>query len=299
MTLTRTLAAAACAVLLGSLATGSAGTAAVAAPAAACTMTVGSITSGGDIGYSDVTASAPVTARQGTGVHIFTPGIAKMSSTWTRNVGEPDGPMTAGEVLLNDTIYSAWYGPDPDGPVGISRRGTGFGTYIAMEHTSYWTSGARVADYRLRGDGVLYRWAYIPGDPHNGSVVSRYTGFSAVKTMALISETATYDTFLANTHGGALYTIRIPRDAALKPVVKKVRTSTWGAFDALVAEKCGAQSTLLTAIDKDTGSAYLYAVSHANGAATVINGLGKIPGTYKDPVYYLRTSTTTPPLFGE
>ena len=102
MTLTRTLAAAACAVLLGSLATGSAGTAAVAAPAAACAMTVGSITSGGDIGYSDVTASAPVTARQGTGVHIFTPGIAKMSSTWTRNVGEPDGPMTnVIEVCVN------------------------------------------------------------------------------------------------------------------------------------------------------------------------------------------------------
>ena len=28
--------------------------------------------------------------------------------------------------------------------------------------------------------------------------------------MALISETKTYDTFLANTRGGALYTIRIP-----------------------------------------------------------------------------------------
>ncbi|MFG1814747.1 hypothetical protein ACGFIF_13340 [Kribbella sp. NPDC049174] len=120
-----------------------------------------------------------------------------------------------------------------------------------------------------------------------------------MKTMALISETKTYDTFLANTHGGALYTIRIPRAAGQLPIVKKVRTSTWQSFEYLVAEKCGAQSTLLTAIDKNTGSAYLYAVSHANGASTVIKGLGKVPGTYNDPVYYLRTTEGVPPLFGE
>ncbi|MFI6675556.1 hypothetical protein [Kribbella sp. NPDC050470] len=293
MTLKRTLAVAAAAGLLGSFATASVST---AAPAAACTMTVGSITSGGDIGYSDVTATAPVTARQGTGVHIFSPGIAKISSTWTRNVGEPDGPVTTGEVLLNDTIYNAWYGPDPDGPVGMSRAGTGFGTYIVTERASYLASGPQLATYRLRGDGVLYRYAHR-WDGNPTSTVTRYTGFAAVKTMALISETKAYDTFLANTRGGALYTIRFPRTGA--PVVKKVRTSTWQTLEHLVAEKCGAQSTLLTAIDKDTGSAYLYAVGHANGTATVIKGLGKIPGTYKDPVYYLRTTETNPPLFGE
>jgi hypothetical protein len=117
--------------------------------------------------------------------------------------------------------------------------------------------------------------------------------------MTLISETATYDTFLANTKGGALYTIRIPATTPMKPVVKQVRSRTWQGFEHLVADKCGVQSTLLTGIDKDTGSAYLYAVSHANGTSTVIKGLGKVPGTYKDPVYYLNTAEGNAPLFGE
>jgi hypothetical protein len=51
-------------------------------------------------------------------------------------------------------------------------------------------------------------------------------------------------------------------------------------------------STLLTAIDKDTGTAYLYAMSHANGPSTVIKLLGKLPGTYTDPIYFLRTHGT-------
>ena len=262
-------------------------------------MTVGSITSGGDIGASAITASSPVTAQQSTGVHIFTPGIAKLSTTWTSRNQDNGYKLTSGEVLLNDSIYSAWYGTDPEGKpvVGMSNGQKGFGQSLVTESSTYQQGGSLAATYRLRGDGVLYRWAHR-WDGNPTSDVTRFTGFSAVKTMALISETATYDTFLANTHGGALYTIRIPRAAGQQPVVTKVRTSTWQSFENLVAERCGAQSTLLTAIDKDTGSAYLYAVSHANGASTVINGLGKVPGTYKDPVYYLRTTEAVAPLFG-
>lgn len=263
-------------------------------------MTVGSITPGGDIGYSNVTASSPITAKQGTGVHIFTPGIAKMSTTWTWRPNPPAGHLTSGEVLLNDAMYVAWYGIGDDGkPVtGIGSGEKGYGQYYVTESTNYVGSGQKEATYRLRNDGVLYRFKHEWGD-FPTYVVTRFTGFSAVKTMALISETKTYDTFLANTRGGALYTIRIPRAAGLKPIVKKVRTSTWQTFEKLVAERCGTQSTLLTAIDKDTGSAYLYAVGHANGTSTVIKGLGKVPGTYKDPVYYLKTTDAVAPLFGE
>ncbi|MFF0269242.1 hypothetical protein [Kribbella sp. NPDC004536] len=153
------------------------------------------------------------------------------------------------------------------------------------------------ARYGLDGaPGYLHRWVPDSKGVWHGETA---TGFSSVKTMALISETQTYDTFLANTRGGALYTIRIPRTSPLKPIVKKVRTSTWQTFESLVVEKCGAQSSLLTAIDKDTGSAYLYAVGHANGTSTVIRGLGKVPGTFKDPVYSLGTPEGQPPLFGE
>jgi hypothetical protein len=41
-----------------------------------------------------------------------------------------------------------------------------------------------------------------------------------------------------------------------------------------------------------SASAYLYAMSHANGPSTVIQSLGKLPGTYTDPIYFLRTHGT-------
>lgn len=305
MSLTRTFPVAASAVLLGALASGPVGTA-VAAPTgataitAACTMTVGSVTSGGDIGYSNITAGSPSTAQQGVGVHMFTPGITKMSTSWTYHRKQPSGHLTSGEVLLNTTLYSAWYGVDADGKavIGMSNAGKNFGGYTYAEQTSYLTTGRADYIYRLRADGVLYRferhWTSHPYD-----TVTRFNGFAAVKTMALISETKAHDTFLANTRGGALYTIRIPRAAGAQPIVTKIRTSTWQTFESLVAERCGSQSTLLTAIDKDTGAAYLYAVGHAKGASTLIKGLGKVPGTYKDPVYYLRTTSTVPPLYGD
>ena len=71
--------------------------------------------------------------------------------------------------------------------------------------------------------------------------------------MALISKSKTYDTFLANTRGGALYTIHIPMTAPMKPVVKLVRRSTWQGFEAMLAQNCG-KGTALVGIDKDTRS---------------------------------------------
>jgi hypothetical protein len=82
--------------------------------------------------------------------------------------------------------------------------------------------------------------------------------------------------------------VRVSGSMEGDPVVKRVRASTWQAFDALVAEKCGQYGTMLVGIDKDTQSAYAYAVGHANGTATVIQGLGKVPATFADPVYFRR-----------
>ena len=86
----------------------------------------------------------------------------------------------------------------------------------------------------------------------------------------------------------------------MKPVVKAVRTSTWQGFETL-AERCGQYGVLLLGIDKDTSSGYLYAVGHANGTSTVIKGLGKVPTTLSDPVYFRWTvaAFANPPLFGE
>jgi hypothetical protein len=153
--------------------------------------------------------------------------------------------------------------------------------------------------YSLRANGTLTRWDDKGGfgwtNPRSAG------GFAAVKTMTLISQTATYDSFLAITRGGALYTIRLPLTSAMKPIVKKVRDSTWQAFDTLIAEKCGQYGTLLLGIDKDTQSGYLYAVGHANGTATVIQGLGKVPATFADPVNFRHVTDprAAPLLFGE
>jgi hypothetical protein len=119
--------------------------------------------------------------------------------------------------------------------------------------------------------------------------------------MTLISQTRTYDTFLANTRGGALYTIHIPNTSPMKPVVKLVRRSTWQVFESLVAQRCGQSGTLVAGIDKDTKTGYLYAIGHGNGLATVIQNRGKIPVTLDDQVFFHWTNdndTVTPP-FGE
>ena len=117
--------------------------------------------------------------------------------------------------MLNSTLYYATYGHKADGTPtsSLTSQGAGWNGYRAIEDSFYWGATVRSARYALRGDGVLYRW------DGQTRVVSRYPGYSAVKTMALISE--------------------------------------------------------------------------------IIKGLGKVPGTYKDPVYYLNTAEGNPPLFGE
>jgi hypothetical protein len=104
---------------------------------------------------------------------------------------------------------------------------------------------------------------------------------------------------LVTTRGGALYTVRIPLSSPMKPIVKQVRGSTWQGFETLIASRCGQYGSLLLGIDKDTKSGYLYAVGHANGTATVIKSLGKVPATFGDPVDFRWSSYYDAPLFGE
>jgi hypothetical protein len=72
----------------------------------------------------------------------------------------------------------------------------------------------------------------------------------------------------------------------MKPIVTPVRTRTWQGFETLSAMACGKNGTLLLGIDKDTKTANLYAVGHANGLSTVIQSRGVVPGTFDDPVYF-------------
>jgi hypothetical protein len=175
--------------------------------------------------------------------------------------------------------------------------GGGWGDMRYFENSKYNAGGRLVRHnaYAVQGDKIL-RWT-LDGNVWRSK--QTFAGFTAVKTMALISQTATYDTFLANTYGGSLYTIRIPVSGV--PVVKVVRRSTWQGFETLVASNCGTQGTLLLGIDKETGAPYLYALGHANGTATVIQSVGKVNRTFTEPAYfrYYDDTQTYEQLFGE
>jgi hypothetical protein len=227
----------------------------------------------------------------------------RLSSSW---VIEPNvaGFDHYGKVVLGSAMYRAMYrSDDPAAGVRLTRIGGGWDAFTFYEESRYDEgagpgSQAHTFEYGLRKDGVLFRWRETGG---SWVATGSYPGFASVKTMALISQTRTYDTFLANTRGGALYTIRIPISSPIKPIVAKVRGSTWQGFEALVAERCGQYGTLLMGIDKDSKSGYLYAVGNANGTSTVINGLGKVPGVYNDPINYRWTGVAfaNPPLNGD
>lgn len=274
-------------------------------PTAACTVDVGSVTAAGDHTFNRITAGRPPTMtvvprRAATGV--YAPGQVRLSTTL---VNHPDGFGSAivGWVVQGAVLYRSSYSLDFNGglqePPLLIRVGGGWTNFKMVEEAEYveveHQPALRTTEYGLTNDGLLVRWRNLNG-------VWRKTGsgsgFESVKAMALISKTRTYDTFLANTRGGALYTIRISTAVPPTFVVKLVRRATWQAFEKLIAVKCGLYGTLLLGIDKDTNSGYLYAVGHGNGLSTVIQGLGKVQGSFPDPVDF-RWRFVFDPLNGE
>ncbi|MEV0287408.1 hypothetical protein AB0H36_25115 [Kribbella sp. NPDC050820] len=220
---------------------------------------------------------------------VYGPGQVRLSTTFLNERDIFSFTAVVGWVVQGDTLYRSGYGLDNVGqltdPPFLMRIGGGWTNYKFVEEAEYdeveHAPPIRTYEYGLRNDGLLMRWLNT-NDVWRRSLGG--VGFEAVKTMALISKTRTHDTFLATTRGGGLYTIRINVVPSFE--VKKVRASTWQVFETLLAAKCGLSGTLLLGIDKDTQSGYLYAVGHANGAATVIRSLGKVQGTFGDPVYF-------------
>jgi hypothetical protein len=273
--------------------------------AATCTMDAGSVTAAGNHTYRRITAGSPPTIaavpqmRVTTGV--YAPGQVRLSTSF---LNEPDTGAVfyiAGYVVQGGTLYRSTYsvyGSRVDPPV-LTRIGGGWSDFKLVEESEYVPvqhgPTARTLEYGLRNDGLLVRWVNTNGVWRRNAGGA---GFQSVKTMALISRTKTYDTFLANTRGGALYTIRVSTGVPASFVVKRVRSTTWQGFETLLATQCGQSGTLLLGIDKDTKAGYLYAVGHANGTATVIKGLGKVQGTFPDPVNF-RWRNVFDPLNGE
>ena len=121
-----------------------------------------------------------------------------------------------------------------------------------------------------------------------------------MKAMALISKTRTYDTFLMNTRGGALYTVRIPISSPMKPIVKVVRSTHLARLR--VVHRAEVRPVRRTAARHRQGHRRRPPVrdGHANGTATVIKGLGRVPGTFNDPVYFRwGVIPVLDPIFGE
>ncbi|MGW6276267.1 hypothetical protein [Kribbella sp. NPDC055071] len=274
---------------------------------AACALSLGSVNAAGDHQIQAVTATSPpsTTTKDVIKTKVFAPGATRLHGTWTREPAVPEDLDLYGDVVLGSTMYEAGYqvGSQPSGTVSFSRVGSGWDKFTYFEESDYDEGAhpgavAHTYNYGLRNDGTLFRWFE---DGKGWHAAGSSAGFSSVKTLALISQTRTYDTFLANTKGGALYTIHIPISSPMKPVVKKVRTRSWQAADQLIAERCGRYGTLLLGIDKDTKSASLYAVGHANGTSTVINTLGKVTGTFDQPIYFRwgAAAFANPPLNGE
>jgi hypothetical protein len=261
-----------------------------AAQANACFVWQGGVDFAGGHHFSTPTATTPPAVLDDWG----TPGVYKSGAVRlsARQTMEPDidGLDNYGYVVIGDALYYSYYLRHEDGTTSyksLTRVGAGWGSFRYLEVSQYESPDDappkfyRTTSYALRSDGVLFRWT-VGGKVWRAS--GSYPGFSAVKTMTLIAKTPTYDTFLANTRGGALYTIRIPTASPLKPIVKPVRTSTWQVFETLSAMACGRNGNLLLAVDKDAQKAYLYAVGHANGLSTVIQSHGEVKGNFNDPV---------------
>jgi hypothetical protein len=275
-----------------------ASTASTTSGSAVCSMRLGSVTPGGDHTQQTITATPSAGARQVGPKDLYPDGKARLPTSvrWYPEI--PAGEQRTGLAVVGVQMYGTSYLTDGTGtalePGTLKQTLIGGGwddlhTYVELSRS---VAGGidRSNVYSLINqftDGLIARWTVTPS---GWKYYTTFGGFKAVKTMTLIGQGSTYDTFLATTNGGALYTVRIPTGSG-KPVVTKVRTSTWQGFETLIAEKCGNYGTLLLGIDKDTGAGYLYAVGHANGAATVIKGLGKVPTTFPATDSYFRYYT--------
>ncbi len=295
----------AAATLTTGLLTAGTATAEQSGTTAPCRISVGSVTAGGDHRMQTFSATAPVTKVSDKIVakDVYPDGQAKMSAA-VRYGPSGSSELHTSQVVVGSVLYDHSYRtPVGGGTVSqnvLARVGPGWDGYKTLDRS---TVGSRTVEWSMRKDGYELDRRTLRTDA-NGRIYRHHDGwvsnFRGVKGMALISQTATYDTFLMTHTTGRLYTARLARVSGhiIPSVVKPIRMSTWQVFETLVAAPCG-QGTIVLAIDRDTGNGYLYSVGHANGLSTVVKGLGKAPGTFTDPVYFQWTKFTDPLLAGD
>ena len=196
------------------------------------------------------------------------------------------GLMLQGANLYRQTTYL----PDEKPPVPTFKKvGTGWSSFTSIATSNYSVATPRHAYlYGLNTNGSLYRYAIVGT---GFKALGPLPGFGGFKAMTVISETATYDTLLMVSKAGALWTAHIPVAAGAKPVMKLIRSSGFAAYESIVVEGCGTRGgSLVTGVDHDTQSGYLYAMSKANGSATALTSYGKIPGVFNGVSHVLLTT---------
>ncbi len=247
--------------------------------AEACISSVGWANSDATVAWADAIASRPPEAVTN---EPFNFAAVRNSATWYLAQGNAGTYvyfyglfLWGGNLYRHSTIMPANGAPRPT----VTRVGSGWTSFKSISTSNAaFTTPKHSYLYGLNTNGSLYRYQRVgTGFRALGS----FGGFRTFKAMTVISETATYDTLLMTTNAGALYTIRIPVTAIAKPVVKLIRSTGWSAYESLAVEGCGARGgSLLVAVDHETDSGDHYAMSKANGTATVITPYGKIPAVF-------------------
>jgi hypothetical protein len=250
------------------------------AKAGACWVGVGAVTAAGQNGGYDITATRPVTAKEYPAYKLF--GI-RASSTWFAWAGSGTTKYYSGLTLVGGSLYTtveSYKTPDGTVPVVSSKRlGTGWGTFTSLASSRYISPAGRVGPmflYALNTNGSLYRYT-INGSTGPVAAAGKALGYKSFKSVTTIAETATYDTLLGVTKAGAIYTIHLPKTQTLKGTLKVVRTTGFGAYHQLVAERCGnSGGTLLTGFNNTANTATVYALSKAKGTQTVVTTIGSV-----------------------
>jgi hypothetical protein len=269
------------------------------AAAEACFTSVGYPTAAGTMEAADVMAGKPPVGVQ---YEPFKFVGTRANATWymAANAALTQfyyyGLLLQGGNLYRHTTYVY---EDDRAPVATFKKvGTGWTSFKTIATSNYSVGAPRHAHlYGLNSNGSLYRYAIVgAGFKSLGS----FPGFKGFKTMTVISETATYDTLLMTTTAGALWTVRIPVAASTKPILKRIRTGGYQNFESLVVNGCGTRGgSLIVAVDNDTKTGTLYAMSKDNGAATAITGYGRIPDVVFNGVNHVLLTTHYDQLVGE
>ncbi|WP_328320863.1 hypothetical protein OHA70_22895 [Kribbella sp. NBC_00382] len=276
------------------------GSAQAKAVSAACETDVGTITPDARNSPYGITATRPLDVHKYNSFKLFS---GRASSSWY--YWEPSASvyywsgfvLQAGNLLAGAETY---YNNSTTPKVSSKILGGGYGGFTTLTSANYWVPGTTQEHtflYGLNTNGSLYRYRVNgPTGPVVGA--GHAPGYKGFKAITVIATAPTYDTLLATTKAGALWTIHLPVTGTFKGTLKAVRASGFQKYDQLVAQRCG-NATMLSAFDNTANTVTVYAMGKAVGSKTVMNTIGTAPATNDALVHFLYTGSGGPLLVGE